>query len=167
MRIGKEGGSHFVHDILERIRAVNGEAHKEEVCFRVRERSEPVIFLLTRRVPQCELDRLTGILVFRVGDVVFEDGGDVFLHLSFSILWSASWGTGCCSYLWKHPLTITDQQARLSTSPVAHNHKLLRERWRLCDVRAGCVRAGGVLGACHGAIAIAGTLSPCDGLAAG
>ena len=71
--------TNLVHDILERVRAVDGEADKDQVRLGVRERAQPVVLLLPGRVPQGQLDRLTGGRVYGVGDVVFEDGRDVFL----------------------------------------------------------------------------------------
>jgi hypothetical protein len=71
---------YLVEDVFERIRTVDGEADEEEVGFGVGEGSEAVVFLLAGRVPEGEFDAFPRGLVLDVGDVVFEDGGDVFLR---------------------------------------------------------------------------------------
>lgn len=71
--------TNLVHDIFERVRAVNGKTHKDQVGFRVRQRSQPVVLLLSGRVPESELHRLTGGRVCGVRDVILKDGWDVFL----------------------------------------------------------------------------------------
>ena len=81
------GGTNLVHDVLERVRAVDGEADKDEVRLGVRERPQPVVLLLPGRVPERELHRLAGGRVCRVGDVVLEDGGNVFLRESVPDAW--------------------------------------------------------------------------------
>lgn len=73
-------GAYFIHDVLQRVRAVDGEAHEDDVCLGVREWTQPVVFLLAGRVPQGELDHLASRRVRRVRDVVLEDGGNVFLE---------------------------------------------------------------------------------------
>lgn len=72
---------YLVHDILERVRAVNGEADKYEVGLGVGERAEAVVLLLAGRVPEGQLDRLASWGVGGVGDVVLENGRDVFLEV--------------------------------------------------------------------------------------
>ena len=71
--------TYFVHDILEGIGAVDGEADEKKIGFRVGKWSETVIFFLTCSIPQRQLDCLAAWLVVCVGDVVLEDCRDVFL----------------------------------------------------------------------------------------
>lgn len=71
--------SYLVHDVLERVGTVDGEADEEEVGFWVREWAQSVVFFLSGCVPEGELDRLAGCVVAGLGDVVFEHGGHVFL----------------------------------------------------------------------------------------
>lgn len=73
--------THLVHDILERVRAVDCEADKDQVRLGVRERPQAIVFFLSGGVPEREFDGLTGRRVGWVGDIVFEDGGHVFLQL--------------------------------------------------------------------------------------
>ena len=76
----KERETDLVHYVFERVRAVDGEADKDEVGFGVREWAEPVVLLLPGRVPERQLHRLTGWRGYRVGDVILKDGRDVFLR---------------------------------------------------------------------------------------
>lgn len=73
--------TYLVHDILERVGAVNGEADKDDVGLGIREWSQTVVFFLSSSIPESKLDHLTCGRMGRVGDVVLEDGGDVFLLL--------------------------------------------------------------------------------------
>jgi hypothetical protein len=43
---------YLVHYILQRVRAVDGEADKEEVCLGVREWTQTVILFLPRGIPK-------------------------------------------------------------------------------------------------------------------
>lgn len=43
--------AHLVNDVVQRVRAVNGEADKDEVGLGVREGSQTIILFLTGRVP--------------------------------------------------------------------------------------------------------------------
>lgn len=61
------------------MRGVDGEADKQHIGLGVRERAEAVVFLLAGGVPEGELDERAGCRVWFVRDVVFKDGGDVFL----------------------------------------------------------------------------------------
>lgn len=70
---------YLVHNILKRVWAVDGEANKEQIGLGVRERAQSIVLFLSSRIPEGEFDNLARGLVFAVGDVVFEDGGDVFL----------------------------------------------------------------------------------------
>lgn len=72
-------GHYLVHDIVQRIGTVDGEADEDEVGFRIRQRAEAVVFFLAGGIPQGELYRLAGGRVRRVRDVVFEYCGNVFL----------------------------------------------------------------------------------------
>ena len=78
-REGRGGNDYLVHDVFEGVGTVDGEADEEEVRFRVGEGTQPVVLLLAGGVPEGELDDLARWCVLGVGDVVFEDGGDVFL----------------------------------------------------------------------------------------
>lgn len=71
--------AYLVHDIFERVGAVDGKANENKICFRIRERSETVVLLLTGGVPEGELNCLAGRLVRCMGNIVLEDGGNVFL----------------------------------------------------------------------------------------
>lgn len=73
-------GAYLVHDVLQRVGAVNSKAHKDEVGLGVGQWPQPVVLLLAGRIPECQLDRLAGRRVCRVGDVVLENGWDVFLE---------------------------------------------------------------------------------------
>jgi hypothetical protein len=73
-------GTNLVHDVLQRVGAVNGEADEDEVCLRVGERAKPVVLLLAGCIPQCKLDGLTRSLVGWIGDVVLKDSRNVFLQ---------------------------------------------------------------------------------------
>ncbi len=73
------GLTDLVHDVLERVRAVDGETNEDQISLRVRERSQAVVFLLASRVPEGEFDDLTVRRVYGVGDVVLKDCRDVFL----------------------------------------------------------------------------------------
>ena len=72
-------GKYLVHDVFEGVGTVDGEADEEEVGFGVGEGAETVVFFLAGGVPEGELDDLAGWCMLGVSDVVFEDGGDVFL----------------------------------------------------------------------------------------
>lgn len=77
---GGKGATNLVQDVVQRVGTVDGEADEDEIGFRVGQWAQPVVFLLAGGIPQRELDRLTGGLVRRVGDVILEDGRDVFLE---------------------------------------------------------------------------------------
>lgn len=80
MEAEKGERTNLVHDILQRIRAVDCEADKYQIGFWVRERSQSVVFLLAGCIPQRQLYGLACGRMSGVGDVVFEDGRDVFLR---------------------------------------------------------------------------------------
>ena len=114
--------AYLIHDVFQRIGAVDGEADEQQVRLRVRERPQPVILLLAGCVPQCKLDPFSGPLVFDLGDVIFKDGWHVFLQAESM---AESRGRGNSSHLWKDALAVTDEQTRLATSAVANDDKLL------------------------------------------
>lgn len=69
--------THFILYIRETSREVDGEHDEDDVALRVAQRSEAVVLLLARGVPQRELDELPVERDLR--DVVLEHGGDVRL----------------------------------------------------------------------------------------
>ena len=73
-------GAYLVHDVLERVGAVNGETDENDVGLGVGERSQAVVLFLSGRVPERELDHLACGRMRGVCDVVLEDGGHVFLR---------------------------------------------------------------------------------------
>lgn len=77
-------GTNLIQNILERIWAVDGETHKEQVGLGVGKRSQSVVLFLARSVPQRELNALARWLVLYMRDVVFEDGWYVFLRRTWS-----------------------------------------------------------------------------------
>lgn len=80
----REGGekANLVHHIFQRVRAVDSEADKDEIGFRVRERAQPIVLFLSCRIPQRELHCLTSGRVCWVRDVVLEYGWNIFLRKS-------------------------------------------------------------------------------------
>jgi hypothetical protein len=48
---GLGGGTNLVHYVLERVRAVDGKADKDEVGFWIGKRAQPVVFFLAGCVP--------------------------------------------------------------------------------------------------------------------
>jgi len=90
----------LLRDVLQAVRRVDREAHENHVRVRIRERSKTIVVLLAGGVPQGELN-LTAV-DFDVGDVVLEDGGDVDL--------------------WELVFREDDEEARLSTGSVSHDH---------------------------------------------
>jgi hypothetical protein len=75
--------AYLVHDVLERIWAINGEANKYDVCLGVRERAQPVVLFLPSSIPESQLDHLACWWMRGVSDVVLEDGRNIFLrHVS-------------------------------------------------------------------------------------
>jgi len=73
------GVTYLVHDIFKRVWAIYGKADEEEVRLRIRQWAETVILFLSRRIPECELDRFSGRWMCGHGNVILEDGRDVFL----------------------------------------------------------------------------------------
>lgn len=64
-------------DVVKRVGGVNGEANQDNVRVGVREGAETVVILLASSIPKSQLNVLAVDL--DVGDIVFEDGGDVDL----------------------------------------------------------------------------------------
>lgn len=53
-RLDSGGGApptYLIHDIVQRVGAVDGEAHKDEIGFGVRQRTETVVLFLAGGVP--------------------------------------------------------------------------------------------------------------------
>lgn len=73
-------GDPLLENVVQRVRGVNGEADQDDVRVGVREGSETVIIFLASRIPQGQLDVL--VVDLDVGDIVFEDGGDIDLRES-------------------------------------------------------------------------------------
>lgn len=131
-----EGGGkkYLVHYVLEGVWAVDGEADEEEVGLGVGERTQTVVFFLPCGIPESELNCLAGLLVDGVCDVIFKDGGNVFLlqvsqHMPLCLVLERA-------YLWEISLAVRDKQASLPTPSIADDDNLFRVRWTLCDVRA-------------------------------
>lgn len=76
---GGEELSYLVEHIVQRVGAVNSKADKNQVSLWVGKRAKAVVFLLSGSVPQSQLYGLARRRMDGVGDVVFEDGRDVFL----------------------------------------------------------------------------------------
>lgn len=76
---GGLNSNYLVHDVFEAVGTVDGEADEEDVGFGVGEGAQAVVFFLAGGIPEGELDHFACWRVRRVGDVVFEDCGDVFL----------------------------------------------------------------------------------------
>lgn len=141
---GKEkGGPCLIHDIVQRVGAIDGEANEDEVGFRVRQGTEAIVFFLAGGIPQGELYRLAGGRVRRVGDVVFEYCRNIFLparEAAVSIRFLVQdtrqnkkatrlrprlepWGV---AYLWEIALAVADEQTCFAASTVSYNDNLLR-----------------------------------------
>ena len=71
--------TNLVHDVFERVRAVNGKTDKDEVRLGVRQRPQSVVLLLSGRIPKRQLNDLAGGRVYGIGDVVLEHCRDIFL----------------------------------------------------------------------------------------
>lgn len=52
-------GLYLIHDILKRVWAIDCKAHKQKVRLGVREWPQTVVLLLSRSIPQSQLDRLS------------------------------------------------------------------------------------------------------------
>lgn len=79
--------SYLVHDVLERVGAVDSETYEDDVRLGVRERPQPVVLFLSGGIPESQLDHLSRGGVWRVGDVVLEDSGHIFLLVISMLRW--------------------------------------------------------------------------------
>lgn len=80
--------TYLVHYVLQRVRAVNGKAHEDDVCLGVGKRTQSIVLLLAGGVPEGQLDHLARGRMRCVGDVVLEDGGYIFL-VWLALRWQA------------------------------------------------------------------------------
>ncbi|XP_072772227.1 apolipoprotein B-100-like [Nerophis lumbriciformis] len=115
----------LLRDVLQRVRAVHGEAHENDVRVRVGERTQAVVVLLPGGVPQGQLD--FGVVHLDVRHVSLEHGR----HVDFREL----------------VLAEEDQETCLPARSVAHHHQLLADvdprlrlprhvgSYSLCNVR--------------------------------
>ena len=69
----------FVHNVFQRVGAIDGEANEDEVGFGIGEGTEAVVFLLASGVPKGKLDGFVGRRVMFLGNVIFKNGGNVAL----------------------------------------------------------------------------------------
>jgi hypothetical protein len=79
-QLGVYRWTHLVHNVFQRVGAVNGKADEEDVGFGVRERPQSIVLLLSGGIPEGKLDHLACGRVRCVCNVVLEDGGYVFLR---------------------------------------------------------------------------------------
>ena len=70
--------THLLLDVIKRVWRINGKTDQNDVGVRVGEGAEPIVVLLTSRIPKSEFDVLA--INFDIGDVVLEDSGDVDLR---------------------------------------------------------------------------------------
>ena len=70
--------AHLLLDVVKRIGRVDSETDQDNVGIGVGKRAETVIIFLTSRIPKSEFNVL--VINLDIGDVVFEDGGDVDLR---------------------------------------------------------------------------------------
>ena len=73
------GLAYLIHNIFERIWAINCEADEDEIGFGIRQWPQTIILFLSRRVPERKLQCLPVRAMFFVTDVVLEHGRYVFL----------------------------------------------------------------------------------------
>lgn len=150
--------AYLVHDVLQGIRAVDGEADEDEIRLGVGEWPQSVILFLTGSIPKGELDDLAAGRVDWVGDVVFEYRGNVFLEVAELVMVhltpEAASGMLLHAYLWEVALAVADEEAGLAAAAIANNHDLLRIGRSLRHVRGGRLAAGGRAHCCaDGAVA--------------
>jgi hypothetical protein len=72
--------SYLVHNVFERVGAVNSKAHEEKIGLWIAEWSESVIFFLASGIPQRKFDWFAGLWVRRDSNVIFKDSWNVFLE---------------------------------------------------------------------------------------
>jgi hypothetical protein len=73
--------TYLVHNIFKRVRAINSETNEEEVRLRIGQWTETVILFLSRCIPEGEFNSLASWWMCSHGNVILEDGRDVFLSL--------------------------------------------------------------------------------------
>lgn len=74
------GKTNLLLYVVERVRAVDGKADKDNMGVGVAERAESIVIFLTSRIPQGKLNVLA--VHFDVGDVVLEHGRHVHLSMA-------------------------------------------------------------------------------------
>jgi hypothetical protein len=72
--------AYLVHDILQRVRAVDGKANKDDVGLGVGERPQSVVFLLSSGIPEGKLDHLACGWMRSVCDIVLKHSRYIFLY---------------------------------------------------------------------------------------
>jgi hypothetical protein len=128
---------YLVHDVFQRVGAVDSETNKDDVGLWVRQRSQSVVLFLPSGIPQSELDHLARWQMRCLGDVVLKYGRHIFLRQSARM---NSDGTAVLAYLWEVAGAVADQQTCLSAAAIADDDQLFREARRLGDVRVVCLR---------------------------
>lgn len=134
----RKRAGYLVHNVFERVGAVDGEANKDDVGFWVGQRSQTVVLFLPRSVPQGELNHLACGQVRRLGDVVLEDCGHIFLRRSANC--KAAVGVAVSAHLWEVAGAVADQQTCLPASAITHDDQLLGEGGRFGDGGVICLR---------------------------
>lgn len=76
------GLAYLVHNVLQRRRAINRKTNKQQVGLGVGERAQTIVLFLTSSIPESQLDRLSRSPMNCLCDIVFENGGNVFLAAS-------------------------------------------------------------------------------------
>lgn len=125
------GAAYLVHDVFQRVRAVDGEAYEEKIGLRVGQWSQSIILFLTSSVPEGELDCLASSSVWDLSDVVLEHGWYVFLQAWSALLLYPLDGR---AHLGEVALRVADQKTGLATAAITHNDELLRVCWWLGNV---------------------------------
>src|SRR3989338_2460324 len=99
-------------DIIKGGGVNDGKSQKEDISFGVTQCAESTVFLLACSIPECKIDELA-INLYSCGEVI-EHGWNI-VH-------------------WESILCVTDQQACLSDSSIAHHDTLyiLHRRHFLC-----------------------------------
>lgn len=117
--------SYLVQDVLKRVGAIDREADKNEIGFRVRKRPQAVVLLLTGCVPQCKLDSLAAGHVGGICDVVLKDCWDVFLFGRSLVGCLLQSRKHLGAYLWEVALAVADEQTCLSAAAISDDDNLL------------------------------------------
>lgn len=74
----QNSNAYLLPDVIQRVWRVDGIANQNDMGVWIRQRAQAIVVLLTRSVPQRQLDSFA--VAVDVGDIVFEDGGDVRLR---------------------------------------------------------------------------------------